>query len=106
MNLKRREVISPTNLKWACKRAEVVADILQQLKTDWMGIRYRPPLLLSPPPVVHVTSDQNSENFQSWEERVRFNEGFFRNPIDWESEALDLYDLSSKYEELNRNRGN
>lgn len=69
-------------------------------------MRYRPPLLLSPPPTVHTTSNQNSKRFQEWKERVKINEGFLRNLKDLDIEADDFYDLDAKYEWLNRNRGN
>lgn len=71
-----------------------------------MGMRYRPPLLLSPPPTVHVTSYQNFENFQTWKARVKLNEGFLRNLKDLDRDVDNFYDLSAKYEELNKNRGN
>lgn len=82
MHLRRREVISPLNIRWSFRRVESLAGILQQLKIDWIGMRYRPPLLLSPPPAIHVNTYQSFENFERWTSRVKLHHDFLREPKD------------------------
>lgn len=102
MLLKKREIISPLNIRWSYGRATALIKILVDLKTNWIGMRYKPPLLLSPPPLVYTNLDQSEDGFSRWKQRVTFHQGFLRNPDTLDTEADDVYDLSAKYEEMNR----
>lgn len=72
-HIKKREIISPLNIRLSYRRAVALTKILEELKINWIGMKYKPPLLLSPPPSVYTNLDQSEDNFSKWKQRVTFH---------------------------------
>jgi len=95
-SLKIREYHSPTRIREALVRVTVYKQSMQDLKANWIGLKFSPPLLLG-----LLEGDKEEEEQKKWEEVDR-KAGFHDREEDITSEAWDIREVvkAIKDEEL------
>ncbi|KAH9295242.1 hypothetical protein KI387_038830 [Taxus chinensis] len=100
--LKRREVISPTNLIWSLERAKALCTIIPQVNETysqiWMGMQTRPPLLLTPMSPWQNREPQDPAEFEKWERKIRKGAGYSTSELKHWKIQYQPFDLSNQME--------
>jgi len=83
-NLKIREYYSPIRMREALARVPLYKQSVQNLKANWIGLKFSPPLLLG-----LLEGVKKEDEHRQWEE-VERKEGFHDREEDITSEAWDV----------------
>jgi hypothetical protein len=69
--LKRREILSPNNIRWILTITRHVINLIQQQQEFWIGMRFIIPIIIMPTPKINALGQIRAEVLKYWYTKIK-----------------------------------